>query len=477
MADDKTPNKPGFPDVTKNNEEIARKVAEQDAAGHSTVMTAKDLEDTSSALDKLAAAHDKKVADEKAAKGEEPEVVEGDKKDEGTPPAPAPDKKDEGTPPTPDKKDEGTPPVQPTPEEIAKQKADEEAKAEAQKKADEFFKDSPKLPPGASHKSSEAFSSIKIKAAQEISAREQAIEALKKEKAELEERVKNVPAPESLKELEELRQWRAKLDVEASPRFQEFDKKVASSREFIYAQLKRSPSITPEIIEQIKKYGGPDMVNMDKILAAVEDPATKRIIESRLADIEMEKFNKEKAVNETKENITKYLDEQKQNFAKSATAHNEATKAQFTEYTSKLPWMKEVAVDEKADANAKKAAEAHNAFVKNVKGQLDTALNDDSPDMRAILLTGMAQLLYTQKVLDARTAELAATKKSLDEVNAAMEKIKKSGTRLRETSAPPNGGAAPKPKTDNFHSRPGDALDAIAQQVAEERARKAAAGN
>ncbi len=455
MADenkDQQQTKTGFPDVQKHNEEAARKLADQDAAGHSTATTPEDIADTSGALDKLADAATKKKAEKV---DEDVEVVPDGKKKDDAAPVVVPD---------PDKKDDATPAPQPTAEELAK--------LEAAKKADEFFKDSPKLPPNASPKSSEAFSQIKIKAAQEISAREQALEALKKEKAELEERVKNVAPPEALKELEDLRQWRAKLDVEASPKFQEFDKRVSSNREFIYSQLKKSPSISEDIINQIKKYGGPDMVDMEKVLVAVNDPATRRIIEARLSDIEMEKFNKEKAIADTKENITKYLSEQQENYKKSATAHNEATKVQFQEYTAKLPWLKESPVDPKADDAAKKSTEEHNKFIKTVQGQLDSALTDDSPEMRAILLTGMAQLLYTQRVHEATKAELAKAKKDLAEVTESLDKVKRSSvSRLRESGASPNSGSSQvKKPADQFHTRAGDALDELAKQVSEKRA-------
>jgi hypothetical protein len=455
MADNETAVKPGFPEVQKNNDEVARKLADQDAAGHSTALTDADLRDTGGALDKLAAAHDKKVQDSK--------------EDEPAPVEPAPkEKPDDKIVEPPVVKDPPTTPPAPSPEEVAK--------AEAAKKAEDFFKDAPKLPPNASPKSAEAFSAVKIKAAQEISAREQALETLKKEKADLEAKVKAAGdvSPEALKELEDLRQWRAKLDVEASPKFQEFDKKVAANQEFIYAQLKKSPAITDATIEAIKKHGGPEMVNMEKIFEAVKDPAMQRLIENRLADIEQQKFEKEKAVSDTKANIGEYLKQQKESYAKSATAHNDATKTHFDEYAAKLPWFKEKPVDEKADEATKKATAEHNAFIKTVKNHMDVALSNDSADMRAILLTGMAQLLYLQRAHAGVTAELESEKKKLTEANEKLDKIAKSGTRLRESAAPPTPGTnVTKKDSDIFHKKAGDALDDIAKQVMDERSRAA----
>jgi hypothetical protein len=281
-------------------------------------------------------------------------------------------------------------------------------------------------------------------------------------------------SPEALKELEDLRQWRAKLDVEASPKFQEFDKKVAANQEFIYAQLKKSPAITDATIEAIKKHGGPEMVNMEKIFEAVKDPAMQRLIENRLADIEQQKFEKEKAVSDTKANIGEYLKQQKESYAKSATAHNDATKTHFDEYAAKLPWFKEKPVDEKADEATKKATAEHNTFIKTVKNHMDVALSNDSADMRAILLTGMAQLLYLQRAHAGVTAELEAEKKKLTEATEKLDKIAKSGTRLRESAAPPTPGTnVTKKDSDIFHKKAGDALDDIAKQVMDERSRAA----
>src|SRR6185369_5758814 len=241
-------------DATAHNAEVARKLAEQDAAGRTTTAAPADLADSSSALDKLA---------------------EAQAKEKENPPE---DAAPEVTPTTPEV----------TPEEKAK--ADEAAaKAAADLKADQeraeaFFKDAPKLPPNASPKSSEAFNSIKIRAAKDISERDAEIEKLRKEIAERDEKLKNPLPPETEKEIKELREWRAKLDVDADPKFKEFDKGIEQTREFIYSQLLQNPNINPSLIDAIKKHGGPEMVKWDKIFDGLKDPTLQRIIESKIAD-------------------------------------------------------------------------------------------------------------------------------------------------------------------------------------------------
>jgi hypothetical protein len=110
----------GFQDPATNNAEVAAQLNEQ---GRDLVKPGSEFGEASSALDNL-----QKEAEEKAKK---------DAEQAAAPPAPDPATK--------------------TPEEIAAEKAAEEARQKKEadtKKADEFFKDAPTLPPGASPKSS-----------------------------------------------------------------------------------------------------------------------------------------------------------------------------------------------------------------------------------------------------------------------------------------------------------------------------------
>lgn len=436
------------PDVKKNNEEIAAKQAAQDLSGQSNVVSKADFDKTGDELDKLAAAAQKE-AEAKAEEG-----------------APAVD-------PLVVPKDENAPAVDPAKAEADKKAAEEKAirdKADLEKAAD-LFKDSPGLPPNASPKSSEAFSTIKIKAAQEISAREAEIDKLKKANAELETKVKEAVPPEVVKELEEHRQWRAKMDVDSDPKFKEYDKKVSSAQEFIYAQLRKSEVVTDAVIAEIKKHGGPEMVKLDKIFAAAQDPTMQKIVESKLADIEMAKYEKEQAVKATKENIGQYLKERQEQIVKSSTSHNENTRRHLSEFTGKLPWLKEQA--ETGDDTAKASAKAHNEFIKSVQTNLTAALADDSPEMRAILLTGMAQLLHLQRAHEAAVKTMTALETQLKEEKSKNARYEKSSvSRLKESSAPATPGVQAKKASDDFHKPATQALDDIARQVMEERAAK-----
>jgi hypothetical protein len=435
------PGAPGFVDPATHNAEVAAKLAAQDMSGRSTAPTdSKTLEDAGSALDKLAAL------------------------------VPDPNK-----------------PVEPTPEEkaAAETAAAESAKAaevaakekaereEAAKKADEYFKDSPTLPAGASPKSSEAFATIKVKAAQELSARDAKIEELSKK---LEEVVKAGPGPEQLakeKELEELRQWRAKLDVDFDPKFKQYDEKVSQAHEFVYAQLRKSPAINDKIIEEIKKYGGPEHVNLSKIFEAVKDPVIQRMVEAKVGEIELQKDEKERALKATKDNLQGYLRERQETFAKATTQHTEATQNELNRYLGALDWFKEKTADAKADAAAKAEAEEHNKFLTEMKGQLSYAMQDDSPQMRATLLTGMVQLFNIQRQHKTTVDKLTALEKEHTELKTKWEAAKKAGvSRLRESGASSTP-SIPAAKPASLTAPAGDALDALARQITEQRAAKA----
>src|SRR5882672_10557123 len=439
----------GFADAEKHNAEISSKLAAQDISGKS--MAPSENLDASNALDELA----KKAEEDAKKKADASAVVENT----------APAKTD------------------------AEIKAETEAKAAAdkaaadaeadRKRADEFFKDSPSLPAGASPKSSESFSAIKIKAAKEIAAREAELEKLKKENADLAEKAKNVVPPETLKELEDHRQWRAKLDIEADPKFKSFDKTISETHEFIYAQLKRSPAVTSEVIEKIKSLGGPEFVQMDKIFEAIKDPAMQRLIEAKLADVEMAKFNKSQAIEAAKKNVSEYLSAREKQAVEAVTSHNQNTAAHLTELTKSLSWFNDKQIDPKASDKeaAKKEVDAHNAFVAETKKQIDAALKDDSPEMRAIMLAGMAQLFYLQKVHDGTNAKLASVEKSLAEVTEKYDKLRQgSTTRLRETAELRGGQPVTKKDSDQFTKTAAESLDDLRKQVTEERERAAAAG-
>jgi hypothetical protein len=424
--------KPGFEDLEKKNADVAAKLLEQD-----TIQLAKpeDFRAAGDALDALAATKPDPDAEPPPAPEPKPEDVEAKKLSEAA----------------------------------AKETAEKAAKeAEHAKKAEEYFKDVPGLPPGASPKSSEAFATIKVKAAQEISAREAELEKLKTELKTYQEKLKNPVPPELAKEVEDLRNWRAKLDVEFDPKFKEFDKQVASAHEFIYAQLKTSPVVTDAMIEKIQKLGGPEKVDMPKLFDAIKDPIIQRMVESKMADVAHVNFNKNKAIEEAKSNISQYQKQQQETFAATVNGHREATANELRPMVDALGFLQEKTPDEKADAATKKAIAEQNEWVKTTNGQMMAALQDDSPRMRATLVAGTLQLFNLQRIHEKVLAEKTALEKANGELTAKLDKIKSSATsRLRESAAPADGKTPRLEKKNDFTTHAVDALDALAKQVME----------
>jgi hypothetical protein len=424
----------GSPDNAEAaNAEVARKLAEQDQAGRSNVPDAAGIEAAGSALDK----HFKEM-EEAAAKAAAEQA--------------APEIKPE---PTAAEKEAAA-------KEAADKAAAEAARAEQTKKADDLFKDVPSLPPNASTKSVEAFSTVKLKAE---------LEAAKKQSQELEQRTKT-PPPEleaANKELADLRAWRAKLDVDADPKFKDFDARMEKSRETIYELLKESPLVTQTTIDQIKKYGGPDKSDLSKLFEAMKDPTLTRMVENKILDIKTAHIEKDQAIKATKGNVQQWMEEQKKAKESEVTTRVATTKQELEGFLGGLEWFKEKAIDDKATAEEKAATAADNALTKQLRSELEAAVGDDSPRTKAILLTGLVQLTRLQKVHEGTLAKLTAAEKTLAEKEAFIAKIKASSTsRLRESGAPVDG-KLPQVRQDIFNTPATSALDALAATITEQR--------
>lgn len=455
-------NPPGFVDQAKANADVASKLLKQDL-----INTPPETATASDALDKLAKEHT-----EKNPPKVEPIVVEPNADDAAKKAAEEKAKADKEAA---DKAAGGNPP-EPTAEEKAKAEklaAEVEQATKDKEAAEKYFKDSPQLPAGASPKSAEAFSAIKIRAARDLAAKEADLEKLRKEKADLEAKLKNPIPPELEKELEGHREWRAKLDVESDPKFKAFDKTIASTEEFIYAQLRKSPAVNDDVIKKIKELGGPANVNLANVFEAAKDPTLQRIVESKVAEIEMAKFQKEEAIKLAKTNIKEYMGERTKAMQAAAVSHTTATSQRMTPLVESLEWFKEKSVDAAKTPEEKTAATEHNAFIKTTKEQLTAALNDDSAEMRAILLTGMAQLFHLQRVHAPMAKKIETLEKQLAEVTEKWERVKKASTsRGGESAANAAGGIVKANPTEQVNTRPGDALDALAKQVMDQRAAK-----
>ncbi len=448
-------------EIARQNAETIRKQGEQDINGKST---APDLSiPTGSALDNLrnAAIAQKKTEAGVQEDDVEPTIVPEVEKKEVTP---------EVTP-------EATPQVTEA-EKIAKAKEIADAEIAAAKakevaalkeQAEALFKDTPQLPPNASPKSSEAFATLKLKAAEQVNALTKQVEELTKIRADLEAKTKEPIPAEISKELEDLRTFRARLDIETDPKWKEFDAKTAQDAEFVYVQLKRG-EIPDSTIADIKKYGGPGNVKMANIVEAIKDPIIRNIVSSKLADIDMAAYQKSQAIAKAKEDVKKYQEERSKEWESSATAHNTATQKAIADMTAKVPWLNKVTVDLK-DETKRKEGEAHNAYAEQMRKELELASTDDSAEMRATLLVGMVNLFRVQAAYEVlnkvHTEATTKSKKEIEDLTAQVTRLKAAGTNRLRTSVAPGSGAAAAAPTISVNTKAGDALDQLrAQKIA-----------
>jgi len=418
-------------EIANNNAEVAAKLADQDSAGHPSAGTDDTFANVGEALDKARDAILKEKEEERDASPVTEVVVTAKTAED------------------PD----------------AAKKADEAAAAakaaeEAKQAANDRFKDAPQLPPGASTKSHEAFAAIKVKAAQELSAKEKEVADLKKSLAEREEKLKNPIPKEILDELADHRAFRAKLDVDVDPKFKELDKGIDATREFCYAQLRKSPVVTDATIDAIKKAGGIDNISLSKLFEAIEDPTMQRLVETKVADIEQRKYEKQQAIDSAKGNITDYLKQRETDLAKADQAHYTGTKEHLDKLLEGEDFLK-----------SKDGDEDHNKNAAEYKRDIEEALKDKSPFMRAVLIQGTVRLFHERKEHAKVSAERDGLKKEVETLTAKIDSMKKSSTTRLRDSAAPSDGRMPEAKDDSqvFTEKSGSALDRIAREIAAKR--------
>lgn len=357
--------------------------------------------------------------------------------------APAPKKKDETPAP---KKDEQAPPA-PEKDEL----------------------DGVELPVNVKPNTVKSFDRVKEVARERIAAVLKEKEALVKEVETLKTKVTNGLPKEVETELKTLREFRAKLDVEADPAFTSYDKTVVDNTEAIYAKLLATPGIDQKQIDAIKALGGPSEVDWDGPGIKLPSPI-RRFIDAKLVESESAVEKKNKAIADAKSNAEQYVASRREEQTKGAELANKAVETEIETMLPKFPWFKDLKAKDGATDAEKKAVADHNKLVAESRDTFKLASEDNSPATRAILAVGYAQLLKTRadfttfreetKAKEAAHAEeKAALTKELEEVKSKLEKVKRSSTtRLRDTSAEETSPAA-KSKNVDITTPGADALD------------------
>ena len=320
--------------------------------------------------------------------------------------------------------------------------------------------DSVALPPYTKPSTAESFAKVKELARQKLREREARITELEEKAKQLDEEVKTRPAKETVAELEELRQWRKRIDVEHAPEWKDYDKKVEQKWEGVYAKLKAS-GITDAQVKQIKDLGGPEKVDWEPFYQAGLPSATRRYLESQMTAVENLREEREHAIAAAREGADEFLSARGKQAAQVAEA-----------LIGGFEWAKEQPVPATATAEQKAQIAAANAFAKETQARVRSAVADDTPQTRAELAVGTALAYYFKRQAEQVSATAQKTKEEADkrvaeaekkaaQLSEELERVRKSSGSRKQTSPSP---AAPPAKVDMF--APGvEALDALRNQM------------
>jgi len=319
-------------------------------------------------------------------------------------------------------------------------------------------------PAKLSPKASEAFENVKRLAKEKLAALQTERDELDKKYKELSEKSGRLD-PKVEEELKELREFRRKLDVEADPEFQKYDVESTAQADSIYGKL-LGVGVAQATVDKIKAMGGIFKVQWDPILEKIPSQA-RRFIEVKLTQLEDLKEKKAAAITAAKKNSEEFLQKRAQS--------TEISKKEFRDHASKtldtmipkLDWFVEKKPTDKSTDAEKASIVEHNKLLTDTKEAVKEAMEDDSPEMRAFLAVGLAQLMklrvdYSSSLashkseVEKLTAELAAAK-------GLLEKVKRGSTnRLRDTTATTN---APNAVGQTINEKPADALDRLRAEV------------
>lgn len=352
---------------------------------------------------------------------------------------------------------------------VVKDETPPESKKEPAPVAERDELDSIDLPVNAKPKTVDSFDKVKAVARERIAAVTKEREALAKEVETLKGKVVEGLPKEVEAELKALREFRAKIDVEADPAWTSYDKTVAENTESIYAKLLATPGIDQKSIDKIKELGGPQEVDWDG--PNIKLPAqVRRFLDAKLVENESILEKKTKAIADAKNNAEQYLSTRREEQTKGAQLQNKAVETEIEAMLPKFSWFRDLKAKEGATDAEKAAIDEHNKLIEDSRNTFKLAAEDNSPGTRAILAVGYAQLLKTRVDFGAFRNEAAAKEatakaekdaltKELEEVKAKLEKVKRSSTtRLRDTPAE-DVNHTNKPKQVDINTPGGEALD------------------
>lgn len=298
--------------------------------------------------------------------------------------------------------------------------------------------DSVKLGAHARPATTEAFTKVKELARQEI----------RKLKEELENVRKAPPAagPDEAtqKELEELRNFRESLALEADPTFVErFDKRVATIDDKIYAKLKEAGASEADITK-IKELGGVEKLDLDKL---APDPRLRRFIETKLVEKDELQEQRKDAIAKGSETRKQFLEERRKTAEAEGKQQLQERTSEFKRLSSTLDPFKPIPVPKDATPEERKNIEEANIFVTNKLKEVEQLVTGDlSAKRQAELAAGYALAHVFLMERDGLSKKTESLTKQLAEAQEKIKTFQAAGRTLRVDPRPAS--SATTPKTD-----------------------------
>ena len=280
-----------------------------------------------------------------------------------------------------------------------------------------------KLRADASQKTKDTFANLKEISAARIKEKNDEIARLKAEQdraieaarqAAIEEAQKQVAVPEDVqKELEELRQLRARVDVESDPKFKEqFDSKKEANYESIYKELAQF-GLKESELKVLRKIGEAEKIENITEMAAKLPPASRLKIEAKLFENLNLSDAREKALADARERAQQIWQEREgQTKAQQEAAKAEREKAIASFKSHEI--FKKAEIPANTPPEQRKKLEAANQQREKLQKLYDEVVNDETPMAKAEAAFGLVLAHQFKSELDAAKAELAAAKKELE---------------------------------------------------------------
>lgn len=292
-------------------------------------------------------------------------------------------------------------------------------------------------------------------------------EELKARLADVEAKAKAAPPPEVLKEVEDLRKWRASVDINVAPEVKAFDSRTATAENVILSTLKSK--MTEEQMKQVKEIGVTNL-NWAPILDRL-DIKSRAVIATKLGEIESVGVEKQAFIEKAKANLDEYLATRDEHSTTSLKkeAHEMVTAA--AEVLREETWFHQKQVPATATEEEKKAIESHNAFAKDAQETFKEALADRSPKMKAICAVGFIKAMQLTNVirdLEAKVKEAETAREAAQKELTEIEKSASTGakpSKVAQEEARTTKGSSQEIATGGRLKTAGEALDELYQQA------------